>query len=135
MFKNIMPKEKINFKKNLEFEKENMKLNNNEIKNNDSDDDSEGEGIVIGSDRHINDIINKNKDEIQEEITFDFLAEKIKNIKNKELKSYYIHILNQIEDDPNIYTKEKFIDILSEYLYAQYGMKTINKFKENVFLY
>ena len=53
-----------------------MKLNNNEIKNNDSDDDSEGEAIVIGSDRHINDIINKNKDEIQEEITFDFLPKK-----------------------------------------------------------
>ena len=134
MFKNIMPKEKINFRKKLEFEEENMKLNsNNEIRNIDSEDDSEDEGIVIGSDRHINDIINKNKDEIQEEITFDFLAKKIKTIKNKDLKSYYIHILNQIEDDPNIYTKEKFIDILSEDLYAEDGMKTINKFKDNVF--
>ena len=128
-FRDYFPRTNIEFKQIFSIKEENLENNGNEILNNEINDDDEFE-IKIKSSTSKN---IPSKDEIKiEEITFDYLVKKIKLIKNEDLKAYYIHILNQVEGDPNIYTKDKFMEILSTDSYAHNGTRIINKFKENV---
>ena len=68
-----------------------------------------------------------------DDLTFENLVKKIKEVNNNQnLKAFYLHLLNQITDDPNTFCKEKFIEVIKNEAYAHDAERLINKFKENI---
>ena len=81
-------------------------------------------------DKDDDNLINEIKDEY--DLTFDNIVKKIKEENNKDLKSFYIHILNQITDDPKTFCKEKLIEVLENEAYKDNYVELITKFKDNI---
>ena len=127
-------------------EEKGNEINKNEI-NEIKEENEENEIIEIKEEKEQNEIvinpeneIKENKDNNEEEkqikdndaLTFENLVKKIKNEKNNDLKAGYIHILNQIVDDPNTFCKEKLIEVLSDDAYIEYSEELIKKYHENI---
>ena len=132
LFQNI-PKTKIKFKKNLQIEAEKAEENRREnfdietpetppplelslkIKSNDSED---GE-------------IEFNK-EYEEELNQDKLTKKFKDSKdNKDLKDFYEHQLEQINNDPNIFSNNGLLEVLNEQCFQNDKNQIMTKYKNN----
>ena len=109
LYKDIK-KTSIEFKKNLDFENEEI-INNNEQKDN-------------------NDIKEEFNLEYFEELNQDKLINKILNEKNKDMKDFYIYQLEQITSDPDIFTNSGLRNVMNE-TYLKDNKKIIEKYKKN----
>ena len=131
-FKNDIKNTEINFKNIIQLEAEIEKENLKEMDNPENINNEQPKNEILEIKEDIN-IENKEGKKEDEDLTFDNLVKSIKKINNNEdLKAFYLHVLNQISDDPNTFCKEKFIKIISNEAYAQYGEEIIKKFCENI---
>ena len=135
IFKNI-PKTKIQFKKNLQIEAE--KAEENRRANYDMDTmepENEAEKlklavILSSSSKNDEDKIEYNK-EYEEELNQEKLTKKLKEAKDKNLKDFYEHQLEQINNDPNIFSNNGLIDVLNEQCFINDKNLIMTKYKNN----
>ena len=109
LYKDIK-KSTIEFKKNLDFENEELK--NNEIKDN---------NIKAKEEYNL---------EYSEELNQEKLINKILKEKDKDMKDFYIHQLEQITSDPEIFTNSGLKNVMNE-TYLKDNKKIIAKYKKN----
>ena len=145
---------KICFRKNIELEAEIEEENKKAMENidaskmvidNDEDKDKEEpkNEINIIVENKENKENKEKKDEIKtdekkqniecgDELSFRKIVEKIKKIKNEDLKAFYIYLLDQIVDDPNTFCREKFDELLKDESYLQNYEALFKKLNENI---
>ena len=135
IFKNI-PKTKIQFKKNLQIEAE--KAEENRRANYDMDTletINEVENLKLtanlsSNSRSDEDKIEYNK-EYEEDLNQEKLTKKFKETKDKNLKDFYEHQLEQINNDPNIFSNNGLIDVLNEQCFINEKNLIMTKYKSN----
>ena len=127
LYKDIKPTS-IKFNKNIDFE-------NEEIKNNEDKDNN----IILSLDK---DMLNKNnqkslennKEEFNIKYSEDLNQEKIINKileeKNKDMKDFYIHQLEQIGSEPEIFTNVGLKNVMNE-IYHKDKKRIITIYKKN----
>ena len=135
IFKNI-PKTKIQFKKNLQIEAE--KAEENRRANYDMDtmetiNEIESLKLTVNlssNSKSDDDKIEYNK-EYEEELNQEKLTKKLKEAKDKNLKDFYEHQLEQINNDPNIFSNNGLIDVLNEQCFIKEKNLIMAKYKSN----
>ena len=138
LYKDISPTG-ISFKKNVDFDegdKLNVEINNDNKKENNI------ENYVVNVDKNIiqekeNELlINKrdNKDDVKVDYSVELnqekLIDKILNEKNKDMKDFFIHHLEQITTDPDIFTNNGLKNVMNE-VYSKDNIKILMKYKNN----
>ena len=130
-----IPKTKIHFKKNLQiFEEkaEENKKNNCDIRNQAQNKD----------DLKLNKVKSDNSSKSEEEkvqinteyktdLTQEILNLKLKRVKNNDLKDFYEHQLEQINNDPDIFSNKGLIEVLNEQCFFDEKEEIIKKYKTN----
>ena len=148
LYKDIK-KSTIIFKKNIDLDedKSQIKFNNedniNNIKNNNNSSKNQeeinsNENSFSNSDINLLTIRKRSKSIISGEYNLDYyeplnqdkIIEKIQKEKNKDMKDFYIHQLEQINSDPDIFTNNGLKNILNEYNPKE-GKNILNKYKQN----
>ena len=142
-FKTDIKKTEIDFKNfnqlEAEVEKENLEaLENHENTKKEIEITKENEPkneiveITLEKDEKTTENKKEEKEE-NDDLTFENLLKKIKEVNNNQnLKAFYLHLLNQITDDPNTFCKEKFLEVIRNEAYAHDAEKLLQKFKENI---
>ena len=142
-FKTDIKKTEIDFKNfnqlEAEVEKENLEaLENHENTKKEIEITKENEPkneiveITLEKDEKTTENKKEEKEE-NDDLTFENLLKKIKEVNNNQnLKAFYLHLLNQITDDPNTFCKEKFLEVIRNEAYAHDAEKLLKKFKENI---
>jgi len=115
MFKNI-PKTGIKFKKNIEIEAEKAEENRRENYNVDTMETPNENVLNIKKNYSDNDEIKiEFNKEYEEELNQEKLTKKFKESKdNKNLKDFYEYQLEQINNDPNIFSNNGLLEVLNE---------------------
>ena len=135
IFKNI-PKTKIQFKKNLQIEAENAEENRRANYDMDTlETINEVENLKLTTNLSSNskrdeDKIEYNK-EYEEDLNQEKLTKKFKETKDKNLKDFYEHQLEQINNDPNIFSNNGLIDVLNEQCFINEKNLIMTKYKSN----
>ena len=135
IFKNI-PKTNIKFKKNLQIEAE--KAEENRRANYDMDtletiNEVENLKLTVNlssNSKNDEDKIEYNK-EYEEDLNQEKLTKKLKEAKDKNLKDFYEHQLEQINNDPNIFTNNGLLDVLNEQCFVNEKNLIMTKYKSN----
>ena len=129
---NEIPKTKVKFKNFLELEEQQEKESKrkNSLLFDDLNDDDDNQETTFGEDS-LNIIFN---DEYKEELSEGKINQKINNEKNKDLKDFYLILLEQIKNQPNIFNNSSLISILEEEKVIERQQIKINELK-NIFLY
>ena len=131
----IIPKSEIYFPKNLqlgeELERKKKKIIEKVIKEEDEDVDDKPKNEIIEEKNEIKET-KKEKENYEDDLTDEYLNEKLKKIKNEDLKAFYNYVLNQIVDDPNTFCKDKIFDVLMDDEYDEYYEEMINIYKNNI---
>ena len=133
---NDIPKTKIHFKKNLQIEAEKAKENRRSNYNMKSMEANQIKNNLKISDKN-NIIFNKDeKNEINyeylDQLTQDILTKKLYEIKdNNDLKDFYEHQLEQIDNDPDIFSNKGLIDVLNEQCFVEQKDLIFSKYKRN----
>ena len=138
LYKDITPTE-VNFKKNVDFdndEQSNVKLNddggveikkdNNIIKIEETEEKENDNELVISERKSI----AYDKVEYSDDLDKEKLIDKILKEKNKDMKDFYLHQLEQITTDPNIFTNDGLKNVMNE-AYAKDNIKILLKYKSN----
>ena len=132
LYKDIK-KTTIEFKKNIDLDDESYKLQNNKEVNNNLNNN-----IIPNQDKKIiNENLENNPQQNNDEFNFEYLDEltqdkiiqKILSEENKDIKDFYIHQLEQINSDPDIFTNNGLRNIINEY--SKDGKNILNKYKQN----
>ena len=147
---NKIPKTNIIFKKNYELEIEKEEEENRVNKDMDEFElysDKDLANILInanllknlGANKNIiNNLLELKKEEYnknyKEELNEDKLTELMENTKDENLKEFYMDHLEQIYNDPDMFTNKGLINCLKQYYYDELKNLIIGKFKRN-FLY
>ena len=142
LLKNI-PKTTIAFKKKKkkvsEGEKEstNKKIEENEEEEEDEEFESEEENEeeIIERWRKNSNMELDHKFDVNDDYEYmldlDYLDDKITNEKNKELKDFYLYELEQITNDPDIYSNRGLLEIMKENDFKENRRSIIIKYKAN----
>ena len=129
---NEIPKTKVKFKNFLELEEQQEKESKrkNSLLFDELVDDNDNEDSTFGK-NSLNTIFN---DEYKEELSEEKISQKIDNEKNKDLKDFYLILLEQIKREPNIFNNSSLISILEEEKVIERQETKANELK-NIFLY
>ena len=129
---NEIPKTKVKFKNFLELEEQQEKESKrkNSLLFDELVDDNDNEDSTFGK-NSLNTIFN---DEYKEELSEEKISQKIDNEKNKDLKDFYLILLEQIKREPNIFNNSSLISILEEEKVIERQQAKTNELK-NMFLY
>ena len=135
-----IPKTKIHFKKNLQIELEkaeenrraNYNMGNIEMETpTESDNELKLVNNESNTSKNEDDKIEYNE-EYLEILSQEKLTIKYKNAKdNKELKDFYEHQLEQINNDPNIFSNTGLTDVLNEDCFSNEKIPIMTKYKKN----
>ena len=143
LLKNI-PKTSVEFKKKRK--KINVNENKTEIDNNKENEEEEDEDEEFESEEENEEQIVENwkqsanakldyKNEINDEfecmLDLDYLDEKINQEKNEELKQFYLYELEQITNDPDIFSNRGLLEIMKENDFKENRREIIIKYKTN----
>ena len=128
-FFNDIPKTKIKFKKILEIEAEKAKENSMTITAKENEDiqtnnKSKENNISSGEDEEIN-------NEYKEQLTQKKLNQKKKKEKNTEIKEFYEFQLEQISNDPDIFSNKGLLEVLEEQCFEEHKILIMEKYKNN----
>ena len=141
LFKNI-PKTKIHFKKNLQIEAEKAEENRRANFSIETEGESMETSIESGNDLKLvqtESTNSKNEDdnieyneEYNEILSQEKLTLKFKNSKeNKDLRDFYEHQLEQINNDPNIFSNTGLTDVLNEDCFSNEKTQIMTIYKNN----
>ncbi len=132
MFKNI-PKTGIKFKKNIEIEAEKAEENRRENYNVDTMETPNENVLNIKKNYSDNDEIKiEFNKEYEEELNQEKLTKKFKESKdNKNLKDFYEYQLEQINNDPNIFSNNGLLEVLNEQCFQNDKNQIMTKYKKN----
>ena len=141
LFKTI-PKTSIHFKKNLQIEAEKAEENRKIIYSIDTSNENKKENkdnknnVILGDNqKKINEEKNKFNNEYNEYLTQDKLIKKFEETKdNSDLKDFFEYQLEQINDDPDIFSNKGLIEVLNEECFMDEKNQIIMKYIKN-FLY
>ena len=121
-----IPKSKIVFKKNVELEEE---LEKESKRKNNTDINDQDEHEIINEIIDNNDIIYN--DNYKTELTLENFNDIISHEKDPDLKEFYLHQLEQINNDTNIFSNKGLIEVLKDSLFQENRKTLINKYKDN----
>ena len=109
-------------KTNIHFKNKNVLENEKEIQSN---------NYTTISETLNNDNYNKYNLEYDIELTLEKIYEKIKNEKKNEMKDFYLYQLEQINDDPYLFTNVGLKQVLNDPYFKDNKIAIINKYKNN----
>ena len=137
----VIPKTNIQFKKNLQIEAEKAEENRKiiysmESLDNENKNNIEQKGKILGdNEKKINEEKNRFNMEYREYLTQDKLIRKFEEVKdNQDLKDFYEYQLEQINDDPDMFSNKGLIEVLNEDCFTEEKNQITLKYKKN-FLY
>ena len=137
IFKNI-PKTKIHFKKNKQIEQEKAEENRRANYDMETMESPTGEqtDLKLLQFENSNSKSEEDKMEINEEyedeLNQEKLTKKLKDAKNnKNLKEFYEHQLEQINNDPNIFSNNGLLEVLNEQCFQKEKDQIMTKYKKN----
>ena len=134
---NKIPKTKIQFKKNLQIyaEKAEKTRKENYIMETPNENDSDLRLINMsnqkGRDSKTDEVKEEFNSEYNEDLTQEKLNIKLKQAKDKDLKDFYEHQLEQINTDPDIFSNRGLIEVLNEQCFQDNKNKIMTKYKTN----
>jgi len=138
----------IEFKKNLDLDENTIKYNSEDYLNNNSSNSniilnenkdklevnpcslSDDKMPNLSKKRSMSKIKEEYNNEYSEDLTQDKIINKIINEQNKDMKDFYIHQLEQIGSDPDIFTNNGLKNIMNE-VYQKDSTKILLKYREN----
>ena len=132
IFKNI-PKTKIKFKKNLQIEAERAEENRRENYEMDTPETPPPLSLILknSSGENEDDKIEFNE-EYEDELSQEKLSKKFKESKeNKDLRDFYLHQLEQFNNDPNIFSNNGLLEVLNEQCFQNDKNQIMTKYKKN----
>ena len=147
LYKDI-PKSTVEFKKNMDLDddKSQIKYNNEDNINKKNsihhskkiEEINQNENSFSNSDTNLPNIKKRSKSIIEDEFNLEYyddlkkdtLISKILKEQDKDMKDFYIHQLEQINSDPDIFTNNGLKNIISEYIPDE-GRNILNKYKQN----
>ena len=129
LFKNI-PKTKIHFKQNLQIEAEKEEENRHTIYYNVNDDDTrKTTDKILLFENDDDDYYNEDYGKL---LTQEVLYNKLYEIKdNNDLKDFYEHQLEQIDNDGEIFSNKGLLQVLNEQCFIEDKNQIIDKYKKN----
>ena len=122
---NEIPKSKIIFKKNTELEAE---LEEESIRKNNTDRDNQNLNKEAESKENQKIIFNE---EYKEELTLDKLNSLINKEKNIDLKEFFLHQLEQLNNDTDAFSNKGLIDVLNDSSFNDVIKSLVVKYKNN----
>ena len=137
----IIPKTTIQFKKNMQIEAEKAEENrkiiysmeSSEIEN--ENNEKQNDKIIGDNEKKIIEEKNRFNIEYKEYLTQDKIIQKFEEIKdNQDLKDFYEYQLEQINDDPDMFSSKGLIEVLNEECFIEDKNQITLKYKKN-FLY
>ena len=118
----------------------NINISNNNINIDLKKDDNKKENIFSSSFNELPTITKKKSlvyikegfnNEYSEDLNQEKIIDKILKEKNKDMKDFYIHQLEQISSDPDIFTNSGLKNVINEYYIKDNKTMLIKKYKEN----
>jgi len=134
---NKIPKTTIQFKKNLQIyeEKAEKTRKENYIMETPNENDSDIKLINMsnqnGRDSKVEKVEKDYNLEYSEDLTQEKLNLKLKQAKDKDLKDFYEHQLEQINTDPDIFSNKGLKEVLNEQCFNEYKNQIISKYRTN----
>jgi hypothetical protein len=128
---NEIPKTKLVFKKNIEIEteleEESQRKNNSEIQKQSKSDINDAENDIIKE----NNIKKEYNNGYKEQLTLEKIKSLINHEKDPDLKDFYLYQIEQINNDDDIFTNKKLLNVLEEKIFHENKKSLVEKYKSN----